>query len=63
MPKERDAVLLLLTQGNPGPRDTSVGGPLLWPAGDVWPTCGRPDEQDPSGEPAVTMVPWGGPGS
>lgn len=34
-----------------------MGGPLLWPAGEAWPTCSVPDEQEPSGEPAVAMVP------
>ncbi|MFH9089410.1 hypothetical protein [Streptomyces sp. NPDC017673] len=27
--------------GNPGPADSSVGGPLLWPADEPWPVCGE----------------------
>ncbi|GAA0273433.1 hypothetical protein GCM10010302_08790 [Streptomyces polychromogenes] len=27
--------------GVPGPSDSSVGGPLLWPAGEPWPVCGE----------------------
>ncbi|MET9964319.1 hypothetical protein ABZ128_35450 [Streptomyces sp. NPDC006326] len=52
-----DVLLLHPERGNPGPDDTSIGGPLLWPDAEPWPMCGEPDEQDPSGETAVAMVP------
>ncbi|MFI6416717.1 hypothetical protein ACIBG6_04670 [Streptomyces sp. NPDC050842] len=35
----RQATLLRPTAGDPGPRDSSVGGPLLWPADEPWPVC------------------------
>ncbi|MFJ2786085.1 hypothetical protein ACIQCR_12305 [Streptomyces sp. NPDC093249] len=38
----RTAVLLRPTAGDPGPRDSSVGGPLLWPVDEAWPLCGAP---------------------
>ncbi len=31
--------------GNPGVRDSSVGGPLLWPAGEPWPMCTEPPKR------------------
>lgn len=34
-------------KGEPGVRDSSLGGPLLWPAGEPWPTC---EESHPSNE-------------
>lgn len=33
------ALLLHPHLGNPGPQDSSVGGPLLWPTDEPWPTC------------------------
>jgi hypothetical protein len=38
----RQAVRLHPRRGQPGPRDSSMGGPLLWPAGEAWPVCTRP---------------------
>ncbi|GAA2399344.1 hypothetical protein GCM10010420_27270 [Streptomyces glaucosporus] len=38
----RAAVLLRPAAGSPGVRDSSVGGPLLWPAGEPWPLCPHP---------------------
>ncbi|MFD0152937.1 hypothetical protein ACWGQ4_04935 [Streptomyces sp. NPDC055721] len=35
----RPATLLRPTAGDPGPHDSSVGGPLLWPADEPWPVC------------------------
>ncbi|MBV9381404.1 MAG: hypothetical protein JOY82_17970 [Streptosporangiaceae bacterium] len=32
--------------GNPSPRDSSVGGPLLWPASEPWPHCDGPHALD-----------------
>ncbi|KRA79869.1 MULTISPECIES: hypothetical protein [unclassified Streptomyces] len=38
----RQAVLLRPTAGHPGPHDSSVGGPLLWPEDEPWPVCRAP---------------------
>lgn len=54
---ERDVMLLIPGRGDPGPRATSIGGPLLWPAGEAWPVWQEPDDREPSGRPAVGMVP------
>jgi hypothetical protein len=35
----RRATRLHPRPGTPGVRDSSVGGPLLWPAGEPWPVC------------------------
>lgn len=39
VPYARTAIRLHPRPGNPGPQDSSVGGPLLWPADEAWPTC------------------------
>src|SRR5687768_5492560 len=31
--------------GTPGPEESSVGGPLLWPADEPWPTCTVPHKR------------------
>jgi hypothetical protein len=36
----RETVRLHPRPGNPDARSGSLGGPLLWPVGEVWPTCG-----------------------
>ena len=38
----RQAVRLHPRCGEPGPQDSSMGGPLLWPAGEAWPVCPQP---------------------
>ncbi|WP_019633808.1 hypothetical protein [Actinomadura atramentaria] len=38
-PLARTATRLHPRSGAPGVRDSSVGGPLLWPADEPWPTC------------------------
>ncbi|MFF4581826.1 DUF1963 domain-containing protein [Streptomyces sp. NPDC001389] len=38
-PYRREAVRLHPRPGSPAPTDSSVGGPLLWPAGEAWPVC------------------------
>ncbi|GAA2449098.1 hypothetical protein [Streptomyces macrosporus] len=38
----RTATLLRPRAGSPGVRDSSVGGPLLWPADEPWPHCSGP---------------------
>jgi hypothetical protein len=35
----KPALLLHPHLGNPNPEDSSVGGPLLWPIHEPWPTC------------------------
>jgi hypothetical protein len=41
--QERATVRLHPRRGRPGPRDSSVGGPLLWPAAEPWPRCDAAD--------------------
>lgn len=55
-PYGREAVLLRPEPGRPGMGDSSIGGPLLWPIGEPWPTCSVPDDEEPSGLPASAMV-------
>lgn len=38
-PLRRETVRLHPRMGDPTCHDSSVGGPLLWPAGEPWPTC------------------------
>ncbi|MFI0742790.1 hypothetical protein ACH4PU_32615 [Streptomyces sp. NPDC021100] len=38
----RTATLLRPSEGTPGVRESSVGGPLLWPADEPWPVCRAP---------------------
>ncbi|MGI5457714.1 hypothetical protein ACQEWB_31985 [Streptomyces sp. CA-249302] len=38
----REAALLQPSAGVPGFGESSVGGPLLWPAGEPWPVCPGP---------------------
>ncbi|MFJ6484219.1 hypothetical protein ACIQK6_29440 [Streptomyces sp. NPDC091682] len=57
----RTATLLYPRAGQPGPGNSSIGGPLLWPAGEPWPMCAEPDHYKPLAEPVgpdpVAMVP------
>ncbi|MEV6683953.1 hypothetical protein AB0N28_01140 [Streptomyces sp. NPDC051130] len=39
VPLARPAIRLHPRPGSPSVRDSSVGGPLLWPAGEPWPHC------------------------
>lgn len=39
VPYARTAIRLHPRAGSPGPDDSSVGGRLLWPADEPWPTC------------------------
>ncbi|WP_323178623.1 DUF1963 domain-containing protein [Streptomyces sp. NBC_01381] len=39
-PLRREAVRLHPRRGQPGPRDSSVGGAPAWPAAEAWPHCG-----------------------
>ncbi|WP_259656490.1 hypothetical protein [Streptomyces sp. gCLA4] len=57
----REVTLLYPRAGEPGPGDSSIGGPLLWPADEPWPMCAEPDHYKPLGAPVgpepVAMVP------
>ncbi|MFB7465220.1 hypothetical protein ACFCZ1_17315 [Streptomyces sp. NPDC056224] len=57
----REVTLLYPRAGQPGPGDSSIGGPLLWPAGEPWPMCAEPDHYKPLDAPVgpepVAMVP------
>ncbi|MFF3451862.1 hypothetical protein ACFYXJ_32535 [Streptomyces sp. NPDC002667] len=45
-PLARTAVRLHPRPSTPTVKDSSIGGPLLWPAGEPWPTC--PDHDAPT---------------
>ncbi|MFD9691707.1 DUF1963 domain-containing protein [Kitasatospora sp. NPDC059088] len=51
VPLRREAVRLHPRAGRPAPGDSSVGGPLLWPAEEPWPECPRHP-----GSPMVAVV-------
>ncbi|WP_432117216.1 DUF1963 domain-containing protein [Streptomyces sp. bgisy032] len=57
----RRTTLLLPKSGAPGVRESSLGGPMLWPADEPWPYCGQPghwawpNEKSPAG--TAPMVP------
>ncbi|MGW1546714.1 hypothetical protein [Streptomyces sp. NPDC002346] len=57
----RAVTLLYPRDGQPGPGDSSIGGPLLWSAGEPWPMCAEPDHYKPLDAPVgaepVAMVP------
>ncbi|WP_331769827.1 DUF1963 domain-containing protein (plasmid) [Embleya sp. NBC_00888] len=53
VPYRRMAVRLHPRAGEPGVRDSSVGGPPLWPADEEWPVC---PPGDPEGDPMVPVV-------
>jgi hypothetical protein len=40
------AIRLHPRPGQPGAEDSSLGGPLLWPAGEPWPACEEPHMPD-----------------
>ncbi|MFG2918850.1 hypothetical protein ACGF0D_38940 [Kitasatospora sp. NPDC048298] len=50
-PLARRTVRLHPRLGTPTARDSSVGGPLLWPADEPWPACTEPHPED---EPPVS---------
>lgn len=45
-PLARTATRLHPRAGSPSPQDSSVGGPLLWPADEPWPHCDGPHVVD-----------------
>ncbi|MEI5102807.1 hypothetical protein RB200_35135 [Streptomyces sp. PmtG] len=54
-PLARTATRLHPCPGSPSPRDSSVGGPLLWPTDEPWPHCDGPHELD-GVNPAVSLA-------
>ncbi|GHA06149.1 hypothetical protein GCM10010329_30840 [Streptomyces spiroverticillatus] len=56
-PHARAATLFHPERAEPDHRSSSIGGPLLWPADEPWPTCSLPDENSADGTPANAMVP------
>ncbi|MFI0790026.1 DUF1963 domain-containing protein [Streptomyces lydicus] len=60
IPFRREAVRLHPRAGSPSCHDSSVGGPLLWPAAEPWPVCAE-EHYDPDTaselQAAVPMVP------
>lgn len=60
LPYRRESVRLHPRPGSPARADSSVGGPLLWPAAEPWPVCEEEhyDEDDPDRSvPPTPMVP------
>ncbi|MFD3553868.1 hypothetical protein ACFWWA_17440 [Streptomyces goshikiensis] len=55
-PYPRAAVVLAPERGEPTVHQSSVGGPLLWPADEPWPHCDVADKKSGSGSPATAMV-------
>lgn len=58
-PLARSATRLHPRAGSPAPQDSSVGGPLLWPAGEPWPHCDGPhvwDQYNPALSPDDVRV-------
>ncbi|MGK3944832.1 hypothetical protein ABK046_41290 [Streptomyces caeruleatus] len=49
-PLARTATRLHPRPGSPTPYDSSVGGPLLWPADEPWPHCEVPHDSEASDE-------------
>ncbi|WP_201294962.1 MULTISPECIES: DUF1963 domain-containing protein [unclassified Nocardiopsis] len=60
VPLRREAVRLHPRAGDPSFRDSSVGGPLLWPADAPWPVCAEEHEDMGYGAPpedGASLVP------
>ncbi|MEV7283306.1 hypothetical protein AB0O01_01845 [Streptomyces sp. NPDC093252] len=56
-PLARESVLLYPRAGAPGVRDSSLGGPLLWPAGEPWPMCAESGHWKPLRTPTEAVGP------
>ncbi|MEV6306364.1 hypothetical protein AB0M02_43620 [Actinoplanes sp. NPDC051861] len=56
-PLARTTVRLHPRPGDPAAGESSLGGPLLWPAGEPWPMCDGPKGYDHFDEPAEAEVP------
>ncbi|CAN3985846.1 hypothetical protein [Kitasatospora purpeofusca] len=55
-PFGREAAVLHPERGIPGVGDSSIGGPLLWPADEPWPRCPVREEDGPDDYPAMVPV-------
>ncbi|WP_204357704.1 MULTISPECIES: hypothetical protein [unclassified Streptomyces] len=53
----RETTLPYPRSGEPGVRDSSIGGPLLWPAGEPWPLCAEPGHWKPLRTPTEVVGP------
>ncbi|MCX4726018.1 hypothetical protein ACIPW9_12715 [Streptomyces sp. NPDC090052] len=53
----RGTTLLYPRRGEPGVHDSSVGGPLLWPAAEPWPRCADPGHWKPLRTPTEVVGP------
>ncbi|MFI1184876.1 hypothetical protein [Streptomyces californicus] len=53
----RYTTLLYPRQGDPGIRESSLGGPLLWPADEPWPLCDAPGHWQPLRTPTEVVGP------
>lgn len=53
----RHTTLLYPRSGEPGIRESSVGGPLLWPADEPWPLCDMPGHWKPLRTPTEVVGP------
>ncbi|MFE2292597.1 hypothetical protein [Streptomyces sp. NPDC059452] len=53
----RESTLLYPRRGEPGVRDSSIGGPLLWPADEPWPLCAEPGHWEPLRTPTEVVGP------
>ncbi|WKD34545.1 hypothetical protein [Streptomyces xanthophaeus] len=52
----RTATRLHPRPGRPGPHDSHVGGPLLWPADEPWPVCESPHRRAPEAGPPPLLA-------
>lgn len=53
----RETTLLYPRSGQPGVHDSSIGGPLLWPAYEPWPMCAEPGHWKPLRSPTEVVGP------
>lgn len=53
----RETSLLYPRRGSPGVGESSLGGPLLWPAGEPWPMCAAPGHYKPLRKPTEVVGP------
>ncbi|MEU3902148.1 hypothetical protein [Streptomyces sp. NPDC045251] len=53
----RETTLLYPRSGEPRVHDSSIGGPLLWPADEAWPLCAEPGHWKPLRTPTEVVGP------
>jgi hypothetical protein len=54
--RARTTVRLHPRSGQPTPHESSLGGPLLWPAGESWPMCDSEDHEDETDQPIPAVA-------